>query len=131
MATAGDIQVLRQVLGSPVVFEVPDFQRNYSWGKVQIEALLDDLLEARESDDQHFIGSLITMKDPERKDRILVIDGQQRLTTIFMLVSVLRDEVVGLDSQELEIDETQTINVLEELNNFLFARSNDGKFKVY
>lgn len=131
MATAGDIQVLRQVLGSPVVFEVPDFQRNYSWGKVQIEALLDDLLEARESDDQHFIGSLITMKDPERKDRILVIDGQQRLTTIFMLVSVLRDEVVGLDSQELQIDETQTINVLEELNNFLFARSNDGKFKVY
>jgi hypothetical protein len=131
MATAGDIQVLKQVLGSPVVFAVPDFQRNYSWGQKQIEDLLSDLEEARESNDQHFIGSLITMKDPEVKDRTLVIDGQQRLTTIFMLVALLRDAVAKLESHELEIPQGPTINVLENLGNFLFAMSNDGSFKVY
>lgn len=131
MATAGDIQVLKQVLGSPVVFSVPDFQRNYSWGQKQIEDLLNDLEEARESNDQHFIGSLITMKDPEIKDRTLVIDGQQRLTTIFMLVALLRDAVAKLESHELEIQQGPTINVLESLNSFLFAMSNDGTFKVY
>ena len=131
MATAGNIQFLRQVLGSPVIFEVPDFQRNYSWEDDQIDALLEDVLEAREHTLPHFIGSLITMKDPEDQGKILVIDGQQRLTTIFMLVAVLRDAVARMDSHEIEISSGNEINVLKELNNFLFTVSTDGAFRLH
>ena len=130
MATAGNIQFLKQVIGSPVVFEVPDFQRNYSWQDVQIDALLEDILDAREQLTPHFIGSLITMKNPTRMDRILVIDGQQRLTTIFMLVAVLRDSVAKMENRELLFESGQRINVLDELNNFLFTLSTDGAYRL-
>jgi hypothetical protein len=131
MATAGNIQFLKQVLGNPVIFEVPDFQRNYSWEDDQIDALLEDILEAREHTLPHFIGSLITMKDPENQGKILVIDGQQRLTTIFMLVAVLRDSVARMDSHEIELAPGTEINVLKELNNFLFTLSTDGTFQLH
>lgn len=130
MATAGNIQFLKQVLGSPVIFEVPDFQRNYSWQEEQIDALVEDVMDARGQLLPHFIGSLITMKDPEHADRILVIDGQQRLTTIFMLVSVMRDAVARLSNHELEFESGQKINVLDDLNNFLFTRATDGTYKL-
>lgn len=131
MATAGNIQFLKQVLGSPVIFEVPDFQRNYSWQEEQIDALVEDVMDARGQLSPHFIGSLITMKDPEHSDRILVIDGQQRLTTIFMLVAVMRDAVARLDSHEIEFESGQKINVLDDLNNFLFTRATDGTYKLH
>jgi hypothetical protein len=131
MATAGNIQFLKQVLGSPVIFEVPDFQRNYSWQEEQIDALVEDVMDAREQLSPHFIGSLITMKDPDHADRILVIDGQQRLTTIFMLVAVMRDAVARLDSHEIEFESGQKINVLDDLNNFLFMRAADGTYKLH
>lgn len=131
MATAGNIQFLKQVIGSPVIFEVPDFQRNYSWQEEQIDALVEDIMDAREQLSPHFIGSLITMKDPEHADRILVIDGQQRLTTIFMLVAVMRDAVARLESHEIEFESGQKINVLDDLNNFLFTRATDGTYRLH
>lgn len=125
MATAGDIQVLNQLIGSPLVFKVPDFQRNYSWESEQIDALTQDLAEASYFTEPHFIGSLITMKNTEDPSSVLVIDGQQRLTTIFMLVSALRDAVMKLESQELKFSDGRSINVARELEGFLFLTTSD------
>lgn len=121
MATAGDIQVLQQLVGSPFTFEVPDFQRNYSWEDTQIDALLQDLVEAKGMKPAHFIGSLITMKKENDPSTVLVIDGQQRLTTIFMLVAVLRDAVANMDYSVLKVDDEFSIDVGSNLSNFLFA----------
>lgn len=125
MATAGDIQVLNQLIGSPLVFKVPDFQRNYSWESEQIDALTQDLTEASYFTEPHFIGSLITMKNTEDPSSVLVIDGQQRLTTIFMLVSALRDAVMKLETQELDFSDGRSINVGRELEGFLFLTTSD------
>lgn len=125
MATAGDIQVLNQLIGSPLVFKVPDFQRNYSWESEQIDALTQDLTEASYFTEPHFIGSLITMKNTEDPSSVLVIDGQQRLTTIFMLVSALRDAVMKLETQELNFSDGRSINVARELEGFLFLTTAD------
>lgn len=125
MATAGDIQVLNQLIGSPLVFKVPDFQRNYSWESEQIDALTQDLSEASYFTEPHFIGSLITMKNAEDPSSVLVIDGQQRLTTIFMLVSALRDAVMELETQELSFSDGRSINVARELEGFLFLTTAD------
>ena len=77
-------------------YVVPMFQRPYSWQKKQWQELLDDLTDLYESEhsNSHFIGSIVTMptlSKPENVTPYLLIDGQQRLTTIFILLALLRN----------------------------------------
>ncbi len=63
-----------------VHYEVPIYQRNYAWGSDQIEQLIEDI---KSTDDDYFLGNLIVnQKDNNAYE---VIDGQQRLTTLFLL----------------------------------------------
>ena len=68
---------------------VPIFQRNYAWSKREIEQLLNDILS---SEDKYFLGSLIVHKNED--DLYEVIDGQQRLTTLYILLICL-GQVIG------------------------------------
>ena len=72
---------------------VPLFQRPYTWDKKQWQQLWDDLLALynTETGYSHFFGSIVTMQAisvPEGVAKYLLIDGQQRLTTIFILLIV-------------------------------------------
>ena len=69
---------------SNVHYEVPIYQRNYAWDSDQIEQLIEDIMS---TDDDYFLGNLIV----NQKDNNVyeVIDGQQRLTTLFLLESYL------------------------------------------
>ncbi|GAA6164089.1 DUF262 domain-containing protein [Pelagimonas sp. KU-00592-HH] len=72
-------------------FEIPAYQRPYSWTKKEAGELLEDVIEAmNEGRDQYFLGSLVLVKTPGEK-LAQVVDGQQRLTTLTILFSVLRD----------------------------------------
>ncbi len=73
-------------------FVIPLYQRVYSWNAEQCEELLLDALRAARSARDHFLGTIIYVKESEDGDseRLLVIDGQQRITTITLLLSVLR-----------------------------------------
>lgn len=122
MATAGVIQSLGSVVVQDnLKFVVPDFQRNYAWEEEQIDALLEDLSYGAQSHQSHFIGSLIVQIDPAQPQIASVIDGQQRLTTIFMVVACLRDYVVYMGESELILEGQPPKNVLEKLNEFLFS----------
>lgn len=71
---------------------VPDFQRGYSWTAQQIEQFWSDITsvaEDRYSD--HFIGPVVILKSETRAQ---VVDGQQRLTTIVILSSIIRDTLI-------------------------------------
>lgn len=78
-------------LGDEGVVQIPFFQRDYVWDRVNWEDMLMDLLEFNKS---HFLGSLIlkqlSPKTGEPK-AVLVIDGQQRLTTLSVLLKVIYD----------------------------------------
>ena len=65
---------------SDIHYEVPIYQRNYAWGSDQIEQLIEDIMSTK---DDYFLGNLIV----NQKDNNVyeVIDGQQRLTTLFLL----------------------------------------------
>lgn len=65
---------------------IPIYQRNYAWGRDEIELLIEDILEAqvKNKGNNYYIGSLVVAK---RKDSYEVIDGQQRLTTLKLLLS--------------------------------------------
>jgi uncharacterized protein with ParB-like and HNH nuclease domain len=83
---------LHKIFCSDYDFRIPEYQRPYAWEREQATQLLDDLLESlgRADDEPYFLGSIVLVKrkgDPDAE----VIDGQQRLTTLTILLAVLRD----------------------------------------
>ncbi|HEV2780196.1 MAG TPA: DUF262 domain-containing protein [Actinophytocola sp.] len=83
---------LSKVFSSDYEFAIPDYQRPYTWGVEQATQLLEDLYEAveRDPDDPYFLGSIVLVKEANAP-LAEVIDGQQRLTTLTILLSVLRE----------------------------------------
>lgn len=73
---------------------IPNYQRPYVWGKDQVIDLLDDISISCENNNlgEYFLGSLV-LKENKKEDYIEyeVLDGQQRLTTLFLLTAVIRD----------------------------------------
>ena len=82
---------IRAVFDSDNYYQIPSYQRPYSWENEQIDELWDDIMTAfEEGKEEYFLGSIIVSK--EEGDKYLeVIDGQQRLTTLMILFCVLRD----------------------------------------
>ncbi|GAA7431060.1 DUF262 and DUF1524 domain-containing protein [Helicobacter pylori] len=76
---------------------IPIYQRLYSWKKEQCEQLWDDIIKIGGNDkmDGHFIGSILYVLDgiTHSDNALLIIDGQQRLTTITLLLTALRDHL--------------------------------------
>lgn len=70
------------------IYEVPVYQRNYAWGKEEISALVQDVFDAfKKQKSSYYIGTLVTFY---RGDNVYeVIDGQQRLTTIRLVLAAL------------------------------------------
>lgn len=92
---AEDVRML-ELLAGPKQFIVPIFQRDYSWGTRQCAQLFDDVLRAGSDEDAraHFIGSVVYIAAEENTaliTRWLLIDGQQRLTTLTLLLIALRN----------------------------------------
>lgn len=74
-------------------FEIPAYQRLYEWGKDEIETLLDDMKKAyNEGKGQYFIGNITTSK---KDDKFVLIDGQQRLTTLWFIGFYLASKDCG------------------------------------
>ncbi|MCV7616352.1 DUF262 domain-containing HNH endonuclease family protein [Micrococcus luteus] len=89
-----------------VLYRIPPYQREYSWYKAQWEDLFEDLIEAEGA---HFLGTIITLDqttDTLEGNILHVVDGQQRLTTLTLLLaavySVLKEHIDELD------DDTRT-----------------------
>ena len=83
---------LVKIFSSDYDFVIPDYQRPYSWGVEQALQLLDDLVDAldRAPDEPYFLGSIVLVKDAGQAAAD-VIDGQQRLTTLTIVLAVLRE----------------------------------------
>lgn len=101
MVASGVVQNFQQLISGNNVFEVPHFQRNYSWELKQVEELFSDLEKTSLGQDTHFMGSLILLNDGHASGTVQVVDGQQRLTTLFLLVALIRDKAVSLPVAEI------------------------------
>jgi hypothetical protein len=73
-------------------FIVPAYQRPYAWGKDEARALVQDLLDAFEEslDEEYFLGSIVVVKRSSSSAEAEVVDGQQRLTSISILMAAVR-----------------------------------------
>ncbi len=70
--------------------EIPPYQRDYAWKTGNVDDLFDDIQEAMEMGGGHYLGTFI-LSQGETKERFKVVDGQQRLTTVTMLLDALVD----------------------------------------
>ncbi len=90
---------------------IPIYQRVYSWEKKQCKELWDDIIKVGGDDkmDGHFIGSILYVLDgiTHSDNALLIIDGQQRLTTITLLLTALRDH---WSDKRKEIEDHYLIN---------------------
>ncbi|WRC03760.1 DUF262 and DUF1524 domain-containing protein [Helicobacter pylori] len=110
-------------------FVIPIYQRLYSWKKEQCEQLWDDIIKIGGNDKMngHFIGSILYVRvDATHSSPLLIIDGQQRLTTIMLLFIALRNHLNDED-EFLEKFSRQKIQ-----NRYLINSDKDGdnKFRL-
>ncbi|MCQ2724499.1 DUF262 and DUF1524 domain-containing protein [Helicobacter pylori] len=112
-------------------FVIPIYQRVYSWEKEQCKQLWDDIIKTGGNDqiEGHFIGSIVFVHDgiyATNYNELLIIDGQQRLTTITLLFIALRDHLNDED-EFLEKFSRQKIQ-----NRYLINSDEEGdkKFKL-
>lgn len=103
------------------VFKVPVYQRNYDWSNVQCEKLYQDIMLAHKNDHKHFTGTIVYIVglNGSNLSEVLIIDGQQRLTTVYILLKALYDAAKG-DSVRIE----------EEIREVMFNRNCDEKYKI-
>ena len=91
-------QPLKKIINGSSQFVIPVFQRDYKWEEEQCRQLWNDVLRsaASSSDQGHFRGSLVYIPTDDTAatfPRYLLIDGQQRLTTLSLLLAALRDSI--------------------------------------
>lgn len=92
---AGDKNVLEFIgSNSHKAFIIPPFQRNYEWTVEQCNDLFDDIISAHDKGKSHYLGNIVyyTGKNSGAAfTEIILIDGQQRITTIALLLCAIRD----------------------------------------
>ncbi|WQZ69574.1 DUF262 and DUF1524 domain-containing protein [Helicobacter pylori] len=104
-------------------FVIPIYQRLYSWGKEQCKQLWDDIIKIGGNDkaNGHFIGSILYARvDDTHSSPLLIIDGQQRLTTITLLFIALRNHL----SDEVKCKEMESYLINSD-------EKGDKKFKLF
>ncbi|MDN5046622.1 DUF262 domain-containing HNH endonuclease family protein [Aliarcobacter butzleri] len=91
---------IKELFSQDTNYLIPIYQRNYAWTKTEVEQLVMDILDFSEkkSTQNYYIGSLVVFEKEVNSKRVFeTIDGQQRLTTISILLSVLKNEYKYLD----------------------------------
>lgn len=91
-------ETLRQLMGNGLTYEVPRFQRDYSWEEEQWEDLWQDMLAVyQKQEPAHYLGYLVLQSSDDKNFR--VIDGQQRLTTLSILVLAILESLKKLEAE--------------------------------
>ncbi len=103
------------------VFKVPVYQRNYDWTNIQCEKLYQDIMIASKRDHKHFTGTIVYIVglNASTLSEVLIIDGQQRLTTMYILLKALYDAAKDV-----------SVRIESEIEEVMFNRNCDEKYKL-
>lgn len=121
-------------------FEIPAYQRSYSWEEKQILQFVEDLKNA---ETQYYLGHFLFSKKENEENTLLIIDGQQRLTTCIIFFSCVKKtlelrqengEIISLNLEDIRDyylrdirKETQKFKTVNYDNNFFIEEIIDGK----
>ena len=117
-------------------FVIPIYQRPYSWSEQQCRQLWDDVARSGKDDevDSHFIGSIVYVQDgvyqASEVPRLLVIDGQQRLTTLSLLILALAEEAKRRDEAEAALPDDLSPRKLRRYHLINAEEEGDQRYKL-
>ena len=132
------VQKLSQLFVNNIRFQVPPFQRDYKWRDTEeLQELWDDLSASYENDQEHFLGTIVLSNAGDR-NRMDVVDGQQRLTTVSLLFhtiyataeAFLEDPNAPIFEKinESEKNEESASNVVTQASSLLWDRRKENKY---
>lgn len=108
-------------------FHIPRFQRPYSWDEENLGDFWHDVVTSGSTD--YFIGSMVVFKTA--KQQFGVVDGQQRLTTITILLCVIRDALADLNEDDLAWGIHQLIERKDRTNKDEFVLKTESSFPFF
>lgn len=102
-------QSVKQLLetGKNQKFVIPEYQRPYAWSDEQVQTLFDDLVEYTENNSEatYFLGTIVAYENENNEQEI--IDGQQRITSLFLLLRALYAKLESSSETEASYLKTQ------------------------
>lgn len=110
-------------------FLIPDYQRPYVWGDDECKTLWDDLFSFSfpnddcdnfNEDDEYFLGPIVTFKNDDKK--LEIIDGQQRLTTLMLLLRAFYNKLLYMRDQN-------SLAMKQDIEKCLWKANNFGYFQ--
>lgn len=125
MTTTSILIPIQDVFGNNI-FQIPNYQRGYAWEESQIKDLLEDL-ENIGNNKTHYTGTLVVVKKGEKRQAgesytiYDVIDGQQRLTTIIILLYCIYEKFNDIDEQLINKDVLDVHGKPEEIANNIYS----------
>lgn len=127
---------LLKVFCSDFEYHIPSYQRPYSWEERHTETLIDNLYDfySNCNNRNYFLGSIVLIKKDERKPESDVIDGQQRLTTLSILLACIASKLAGKPRQDCEgylMEPGNTIAKLAEKPRLILRKKDQSFFKQY
>ena len=122
MVYAGKIDGIADVLSDYKTVRVADYQRNYDWTKTELDDTWRDLSSTISTGKDHFFGSLILQRLSDSDCEL--VDGQQRITSLFLFAARLRDELQKLPIKDIPgtADGQRDINVRQGIEDFLYGQ---------
>lgn len=93
---------LSDIIGNGKTYTVPPYQRDYSWKKDHWEDLWNDILSIKESNSVHYMGSIVLQNMSDKKYH--VIDGQQRFSTLTLIVLAIINKLNTLVKNEIDLE---------------------------
>lgn len=113
--------------GDKALFLIPLYQRKYAWQRKHCERLFSDLMKvSKENRKSHFFGSIVAIKANDVDDDLLIIDGQQRITTISLIilaaVQAYRDNIIESEQGDEYVNDV--------VNKYLMAKYRKGDRKI-
>ncbi len=148
------VNSIKDIFSDGMVYKVPSYQRAYIWGQDDCYKMYNDIARAYNEDEDYFLGNIIVAKSDEMESELQIIDGQQRLTTIWLWLkafSVLfpnesiyqkllcvetwdKGQVAKISSEVTEKNDNETIRDLSRMANlnveekYAKYKSNDRKY---
>jgi hypothetical protein len=96
---------LGEIFGNGKIYKVPPFQRDYSWGEDQWDDLWTDVLSVYQTGGQHYMGAVVLQNKGDKQ--FLIIDGQQRFTTLSLLLLATIEKIKSLVKEGELLDENK------------------------
>lgn len=114
---------------SDALYQIPVYQRPYKWGDDEVDKLWDDILESyRNEEPNYFLGSIITAASSQGTKYLDVVDGQQRLTTLIILMATIRDLYPNINEKPCEVDPFAI--GIEQIKNAIMVSDKFGRLRL-